>query len=74
MHYKIITLLNKEVYQFVMCRKHTWHGSDIISCHLSPKSARNDIKEKIGLKMVISFSPKRVLQPLENSKAIFTYI
>ena len=44
-----------------MCRKHTWHGSGIIGYHLSPKSVTDEIREKLGLKMVISFFPKCVI-------------
>ena len=28
-----ISLLNKEAYQFVVCRKLTWHGSRIVGFH-----------------------------------------
>ena len=61
MHYKIIIYQNNEAYQFVLCRKHTSHISVIVCYILSPKYARDEIKEKLGLKMVISFSPKHVV-------------
>ena len=61
MHYKIIIYSNNEAYQFVLGRKHTCHISRIVCCLLSPKYARDEIKEKLGLKMVISFSPKHVV-------------
>ena len=49
-----ITLIGQRTISFVVYRKHTWHGSGIIYCHLSPKSMRDEIKEELGLKMTLS--------------------
>ena len=56
-----------------MCRKHTRYVSGIIG-YQSPKSAKDEIKENVELKMVISLFPKCVLPNLYKIIGLYLLI
>ena len=68
-----IILIRQKGISFLVYRQHIWHELRIVGCYLSPKSVRGEIKEKLWLKITLSFSYSHVLQnPLKKSRTLFS--